>query len=106
MEDGQKNTQEAEKPFEEAIIEAKDEVVEEFYKDALLKAGEFIKALQQQNAELHEQQLVLRDEVALQCYSVLIRENSDYKQAAGDAYTAADAFIRVRETGVDVQLEN
>lgn len=99
----EERTQEVERPFEEMIDEAKEQVVEDFYKDALIKAANTIESLREQNVKLQEQQLTLRDEVALQCYVVLIQVNSEYPQAAKDSYNAADAFMRYREKGDEVE---
>jgi len=86
-------------PFEEQLTEAVGQSVEQFYKDLLKKADETIKAQRVQLRDFSRQQIAFRDEVALACYVPLIANVDDYKKAASDAFRAADAFLRVRESG-------
>lgn len=86
----------------ERVDTGKEQVTEAFYRELLVQADGQIQALHKQVGELQEAQLDLRDEVALQCYVPLIKEVTDYQKAATDAYRAADVFLRVRETGINI----
>ena len=89
----------AEKPFEEQLTEAVGQSVEQFYTDLLKRADETIKLQREQLNKYAEQQIAFRDEVAMACYVPLVATVSDYKKAASDAFRAADAFLRIRESG-------
>ena len=91
----------AEKPFEEQLDEAVGQSVEQFYKDLLTRADTTIKGQAKQISDLNAQQIAFRDEVALACYPILIKELSGYQDAANESFRAADAFLRAREGGID-----
>ena len=91
------------KKFDEQLDEALEQSVEQFYKDVLQKANETILSQNKQIKLLNENQIIFRDEVALQCYIPLIGIVSDYPTAARDAYTAADAFLRFRESSGELE---
>jgi len=55
--------------------------------------------------EAKKEQLEFRDDVALEIYAKQFKDTPDYTVAAVDAYRAADAFLRVRDTGEATQLE-
>lgn len=77
-----------------------EEGVKEELQEALLSSAYTeISQLKRTNKALMEQQLKLRDEVALRCYIEIFKDVGDAKQSAVDAYKIADAFLRVRETG-------
>lgn len=75
-------------------------IVREELREALLEAAYTeISQLKRVNQQLQDQQLRLRDEVALRCYIEIFKDVADAKKSAIDAYRIADAFLRVRETG-------
>ena len=89
-------------PFEEQLDAAVEQNKDQFYQNVLKQADERIKALNEQVEEIQKQQLEFRDEVAVRCFVPLIPVTDDYKKAASDAYRAADAFLRVRESGDEI----
>lgn len=91
----------SEKPFEEQLDAAVDQSVEQFYKDLLVKADETIRLQALQLADIQSQQLEFRDEIAVRCFVPFVDKFSSYGDAAGEAYRAADAFLRSRE-GVNI----
>lgn len=77
-----------------------EKAVEEELKDALLQSAySEIAQLKRTNKALIEQQLELRDNVALHCFVSIYEKSGDARQSAADAYRMADAFLRVKETG-------
>lgn len=74
-------------------------VKEELQEQLLENAYEEIANLRLINQTLREEQLQLRDEVALRCYIEIFKDVADAEKSAIDAYRIADIFLRVRETG-------
>jgi len=86
--------------FEEQLQAAAKQSTEQFYTDVLTQADTRIKAQEEQIRQLQVQQLEFRDEIAMRLYIPFIDRATTHEQAATDAYTAADAFLRARETGL------
>lgn len=86
--------------FEEQLKDEEERTIENLHMTMLKLADETIKSQAKQIQELSQQQINFRDDVALQCYVPLIKEVDNYEKAAVDAYRAADAFLRARETGM------
>ena len=85
--------------FEEELQAAVDQNSKQFYENVLTRANETILGLRDQVKTFNEQQIAFRDEVAMACYVPHVATVSDYKKAASDAFRAADAFLRIRESG-------
>jgi hypothetical protein len=69
------------------------------YKDLLEKSYEKVAGLKQQLIAIQNQTVTLRDKIASAVYPGVLVQSMSSEQAAEDAYRAADALLRVRETG-------
>lgn len=89
-------------PFSEQLDSAVRQNTDQFYQDVLKQADERMQSLAEQVHKLQAQQLEFRDEIAVRCFVPLMNIVGDYPKAAISAYQAADAFLRARESGVNV----
>ena len=72
----------------------------EMYRELVERGYEKIAALKLQLQSMTEIGITMRDKIAFGVYASAIEEASSLEDAAVDAYRAADALLRVRESGV------
>jgi len=97
---GQDKEQDPKDQVAEDLREFEGNLTEQMYRELLERAYEKIATLKMSLVKVQEQTVNLRDQVASKCYPTTLSEASSTEEAAIDAYRAADAFLRVRETGV------
>ena len=71
----------------------------ELYRELLERSYEKVAGLKQALAAIQNQTVNLRDRIATKVYPTTLVDASSTEEAAEDAYRAADALLRVRETG-------
>ena len=85
--------------LEEDKKEFEGQMTKELLKDLL--EGSYIKiaGLQASLGAAEDQSITLRDQVATKMFPHAMEDSTSLEDAAIDAYRAADALLRVRETG-------
>jgi len=71
----------------------------QMYRNLLERSYEKVAGLKQQLEVLQNQTITLRDKTATEVYPGILIQSTSAEQAAVDSYRAADALLRVRETG-------
>jgi hypothetical protein len=75
------------------------------YRELVERSYEKVASLKLQLASVVNQSVNLRDKVAIACYSVHLDEANSTEEAAMDSYRAADALLRVRESGTTFESD-
>jgi len=82
------------------LSEAMEQNTIQFLQGGLEEADKRIRTQNEQMQAIQAQQLEFRDEIAVHVFVPLIDKFSTYDEASKEAYRAADAFLRSRETGL------
>jgi len=107
MENGQQEGMmpEKEPTFNEQLDSAMEANTIQFLQGGLEEADKRIRSQNEQMEAIQNQQLEFRDDVAVRVFVPLIDKLDNFDQAAISAYQAADAFLRARESGAQIQHE-
>ncbi len=82
------------------LEEFEGQITEEIYMKLLEDSYANVASLRETLTRTHMQEITLRDQTASRVYSSMLIQATSAEQAAEDSYRAADALLRVRETGV------
>lgn len=79
--------------------EFKDNMTPEMYKGLLVIAYEEITILKNTITRIRLKEITLRDKIASHIFGDMLKNATSNEQAAENSYRAADALLRVRESG-------
>jgi len=85
---------------EEKLQNLEENLTIEFYRGLIEANYEKIESLQEIIDKLRQNEITLRDEIAMKCFIAQYKDVSTISAAVEEAYRAADIFLGVRNEGL------